>query len=330
MAKTSKSFSGADVLITGGLGFVGSNLAIELAKRKANVTIIDSLRPDYGGSMFNIEPVKDRVDVKVQDLNDFGKTCEAVRGKDFIFHMASQQSHVLWRDEPYSDLDDGIRATVVLLEALKKTKSEPRLVFGGTRGEYGRQKSPVNENAVPNPLGFYELCKLFSGRACELYSRTYGFEFVWARLTNIYGPRSSIKTNASGVVNWFVRLALEGKKIPLYYKGGIARDLLYAGDCVQALLLLADCAEANGEIVNVGSGKPVTLLQVAEKIVEAAGSGSIEFVKADAKRDKQEVGDAFLDVGKLERLTGFRQETGLDEGIRLTANYYKKYLQKYV
>ncbi len=316
--------------MTGGAGFIGSNLAVKLAEENAVVTVVDFLHPEYGGNLFNLDPVKERVTLRVQDLNDFEKTSDAVKNQDFVFHLASQQNHVLWQNNPFEDLQNNVRATLSLLRALQKTGFKGRLVYGGTRGEYGAQKGAIGESALPKPLGFHELSKLFAGNACELYSKTFGFEFVWARMANVYGPRAQVKANTSNVINWFVRLALEGKKIPLYQNGKIKRDLIYVDDCVDALMKIGLSPSAHGNVFNIGSGTPVSLLEVAEKITGIAVSGGIEFVEADAYRKKQEVGDVFLDIGKLEGLTGFKPKTSLGEGLRLTVDYYKKHLKKYV
>lgn len=322
-------YVGMKVLVTGGLGFIGSNIAAKLAELGAYVTIIDSLNPNYGGNLFNINEIQHKVKLKIFDINNFRKTLNCVKNQDLIFHCASQTNHILWRENPFQDLRDNVSATLTLAEACRRINDKVRIIYTGTRGEYGSHLEKISEKIPTNPLGFYELTKYFSGKILELYGQMYDLDYIWTRLTNIYGPRAQMKTNTSGVVNWFVRLALDEKEIPLYNKGVIKRDLLYIDDCVDALIKLGLSTKAKKEIFNVASGKSVSLFDVAKTIVSISSKGKIIFKPFDKRRLSQEPGDIFLDVKKLKTFISWNQKVNLKEGIKKTVLYYKKFKHKY-
>ncbi len=224
-------------MITGGLGFIGSNLAIRLAELGADVTVVDVLWPEHGGNIFNIEPVKERVRINICDIRDKYAMDVLVQDKDYIFHLAGQCSHVLGQADPYPDIDINIHGTAVLLESAKIKAPDATIVFTSTRGVYGSvAKLPVDENAVTNPKGLYELSNLTAERIVNFYGYNHGLKVINLRLSNIYGERSQMIHDKFGVVNWFIRLAMEDKAIKVFGDGKILRDFLYVGDCVDALL----------------------------------------------------------------------------------------------
>ena len=231
-----KSLSGARILITGGLGFIGSNLAARLAKEGARVTLCDAMIEGYGGNLANVAEIRDQVAINYADVRDESVMGQLVEGQDVVFHLAAQVSHVMSLSNPYPDIDINIKGTAAVLEACRKRNPQALVVRSGTRGQYGPAVSlPVAEDAPSDPRGIYEISQLSSEMICRTYTRIHGIRTVPLRLTNVYGPRAQMKHSQFGVVNWFVRLALEGRPIPIFGSGKILRDFLYVDDCVDAL-----------------------------------------------------------------------------------------------
>src|SRR5262245_9377842 len=216
------SWTDARVLITGGLGFIGSNLARRLVAEGARVTLCDAMIEGYGGNPANIREIQDRVAVDTSDVRDTSAMERLVRGQDVIFHLAAQVSHVMSLSNPYPDIDINIKGTAVILEACRKANPEVLLVRSGTRGQYGPAvQLPVSEQTPSDPRGIYEISQLSAEMICRTYTRIHGIRTVPLRLTNVYGPRAQMKHPHFGVVNWFVRLALEGRQIPILGNGKI-------------------------------------------------------------------------------------------------------------
>jgi UDP-glucose 4-epimerase len=324
------AFDGANVLITGGLGFIGSNLAIQLVALGANVTLADAMIPDYGGNLFNIEPIKDRIHINFGDICDRHAMNWLVRGQDYVFHLAGQVSHVLSLTDPYPDIEYNIKGTVVLMEALRHVNPRARVIFTGTRGQYGAAVHlPVAEDAATNPKGIYEVSNLAAEKIIQIYHDIHGIHAVLLRLTNIYGPRAQMKHAQYGVVNWFIRLALDNACIKVFGDGQIKRDLLYIDDCVDALLRCACNDRAAGQVLNVGVDQPVSLLDLAKTLVGTSGTGRWEFAPFTAERKAQEPGDFYSDVSKIRRLVGWEPRTSLADGLRHTVQYYREYKDHY-
>ena len=216
------AFKGKTALITGGMGFIGSNLAIRLANLGAKVTVLDSMIPDYGGNEFNLAPVKDRVRINYCDIRDESALDYLVRGQDYVFHLAGQVCHLMSLSNPFPDIQINITGTAVLMEALRKHNPNAICVYTGTRGQYGSSVSlPVNEEAPTNPKGIYEISNLTAEKIIKVYNDVHGIRSVLLRLSNIYGPRSQMMHSRFGVCNWFVRLALDNDTIQVYGDGSI-------------------------------------------------------------------------------------------------------------
>ncbi len=321
-------FQGAKVLVTGGMGFIGSHLAICLAQAGAKVTLVDAMIPDYGG--FNIEPVKDRVALDVADICDCHAMNWAVGGQDYIFHLAGQVSHTQCLTNPFVDIQYNIQGTLVLMEAVRRFNPRARVIFTGTRGQYGEAvELPVSEEAPTNPKGVYEISKLTAEKIIRFYHHVHGIHAVLLRLSNIYGPRAQMKHPQYGVVNWFVRLAIDDQCISLFGNGQIKRDFLYVDDCVEALLMCAIADRARGEILNVGVDQPSNFLELAQTLIRVGGSGRWEFAPFSPERQAQEPGDFYADISKIRRLVGWRPSTSLQEGLEKTVAYYRRYMQHY-
>ena len=316
---------GQRILITGGLGFIGSNLARRLVSDGAEVTLCDALIEGYGGNPANVREIRSQVEIDSSDVRDAAAMERLVDGRDIVFHLAAQVSHVMSLSNPYPDIDINIKGTAVVLEACRKKNPGAVVVRSGTRGQYGPAvKLPVSEETPSDPRGIYEISQLSAEMICRTYTRIHGIRTVPLRLTNIYGPRSQMKHSQFGVVNWFVRLALEGRPIPIFGSGRILRDFLYVDDCVEALLAAAASPLAVGEILNVGHDRPSTFLEVAELLGEILPGTQIEFTDFTPERKAQEPGDFVSDITKIRRLLAWEPKVALREGLGRTVDFYRE------
>jgi UDP-glucose 4-epimerase len=323
-------FASKRVLITGGLGFIGSNLAIRLVQGGAKVTLLDAMIPGHGGNLFNIEPVKDEVAVNFSDIRDENSMNYMVRGQDYIFHLAGQNDHILSQTDPYPDIDINVKGSVVLLEACRKFNPEAKLVYTGTRGEYGSvAQLPATEDAPINPKGIYELSSLTAQKVFKIYNDNNGIRSVTLRLTNIYGERAQMLHSRFGVANWFIRLALDDQQIQVFGDGTIVRDFVYVENCVDAICACARADEAYGEVLNVGHHMPSSFLELAKTVVEESGTGSWKLAPFTPERAAQEPGDFYSDISKIRRLTGWEPSTSLREGVRRTIDFYRAHKGQY-
>ncbi|HVE66409.1 MAG TPA: NAD-dependent epimerase/dehydratase family protein [Thermoanaerobaculia bacterium] len=324
------SLAGKSVLVTGGLGFIGSNLARRLLEEGARVTVCDAMIEGYGGNFANVAEVRSDLDVHLSDVRDEAGMARLVEGKDVVFHLAAQVSHVLSLSNPYPDIDINIRGTAALLEACRKRNPAAVVVRSGTRGQYGPTvRLPVSEETAADPRGIYEISQLSAEMICRTYTRIHGVRTVPLRLTNVYGPRGQMKHSHFGVVNWFVRLALEGRPIPVFGTGQILRDFLYVDDCVDALLAVAVEPAAVGEILNVGNDRASTFLEVAETLRDIVPGTEIVFTEFTPERKAQEPGDFVSDIGKIRRLTKWEPRVGLREGLERTVAFYRERKHEY-
>jgi UDP-glucose 4-epimerase len=324
------SFAGKKILITGGLGFIGSSLAIALAKQGAVITIVDNLTPNQGGNEFNIRSIRNRVLLNYADIRDTHAMNHLVKGKDFVFHLARQNDHILSLKDPFPDIDINVRGMAVLLEALKIHNQQARLIYVGTRGQYGNQVTlPVSETAPTNPRGIYEITNLTAEKMVSVYHEVHGLQSVMLRLTNVYGPKSQMKHDHYGVVNWFIRLALENKQIPLYGDGSLKRDFLYIDDAIDALILCATTQSCYGEILNVGNNKAETFRELVEALGRIIPTATWKFTQFSVERKAQEPGHFLSDITKINRLTGWKPKITLTQGLRRTVSYYKKHHNYY-
>ena len=323
-------FNNKKVLITGGMGFIGSNLAIRLVELGAEVSLLDGMIKGHGGNLFNIRPIRDRVKVEDGDIRDHNLINEIVRDKEYIFHLAGQNDHILSLEDPFPDIDINIKGSAVLLEACKKYNKEAKLIYTGTRGEYGRAvKLPVNEDAPIHPKGIYELSSLTAQKLFKIYNDNHGVRSITLRLTNIYGERAQMQHSRFGVVNWFIRQAIDNQKIEVFGDGSIKRDFLYVDDAVDAIVSIAREDTAYGEVFNVGHNMHANFLELAKRVVDLAGSGSWEFTPFSPERKAQEPGDFYSDITKIKKTVDWSPKTALEDGLAATIKYYKQYKEHY-
>ncbi len=325
-----KNYKNKKVLITGGMGFIGSTLAIALVKAGAKVNIVDSMIPEYGGNLWNIESIKDDIKINYCDITDRTAMEWVVRDREYIFHLAGQVSHIMSYSNPYADIDYNITGTVALVEACRKYNPNAIIIYTGTRGQYGpADVLPVSEDAPTNPKGLYEITNLAAEKILIAYNNSHKIRSVLTRLTNIYGPRAQMKTNKYGVANWFIRLSLEGGTIPLFGDGLIKRDFLYVDDVISALCMLPLKKECFGEVFNVGGSEISNFKELAETIVGITKKGSIVYTPFSEERKKQEPGDFYSDISKIKKYIGWEPKVMLSEGVEKTVSFYKKNRKHY-
>jgi UDP-glucose 4-epimerase len=324
------SFSGKRVLITGGLGFIGSNLAIKLVDLGVDVTLVDNMMPRQGGNLFNVSKIAGRVHINFSDVRNELSMNYLVQGQDYIFHLAGQVNHVDSVRNPIQDLDINCRGTLVLLESCRKFNREARIIFAGTRGEYGKSvKLPVAEDHPTNPKGIYAVTNLTAEKMVLVYRDIHGIEGACLRITNTYGQRHQMRHDEFGVVNWFIRRAIDGEMIPVFGDGKIVRDFLHVDDLVECLLKVAFSDAAYGEVFNVGTGVPTSFVDLAKLIVEVAKTGSHGFAEFTQERREVEPGDYYTDISKIKGMLGWQPQVTLREGLEKTIQFYRKYKSYY-
>ena len=323
-------FAGKNVMITGGLGFIGSNLAHELVKLKARVLIIDSLFPLYGGNIFNIKGIENRCKVFVKDVRDQSLINSLVKRQDFIFNLIGQRSHIDSLENPLQDLEANCKTHLVLLEACKRYNPKVKILFAGTRGQYGKPAYlPVDENHPMNPIDINGINKVAAETYHLLYYRNYGLRTTSLRLTNTYGPRHQMKNSKQGFLNWFSRLAIDDEEIRVFGDGKQLRDFNYVDDVVKAFLIAAVSKKTDGQFFNLGSGKPISVIDTAKLIVELSRSGKIKQIPFPEKNKKIEGGDYYANCTKIKKILGWKPNISLEDGLKMTIEYYRRNKKHY-
>ena len=319
------------ILITGGLGFLGSNLATKLSFENHDIIILDNLDPLYGGSRFNLSDANNQIiEVVIGDVTDTELVSKLVRGIDIVFHFAAQVSYIDSLNMPMKDIAINATATMILLEAIRELKQDTKIVFASSRMVYGKTIStPIREDHPTVPLSLYGTHKLTSERYLEIYHKNFGIKYNILRITNPYGIKQQMKHNKYGLVGWFIRQAMENKTIKIFGEGTQRRDYLFAEDIVNAFCSVAFCSDAANNIYTLGSGQSVQFREMVECVVNTVGNGNIEFVEWPKDYEKLETGDCELSIEKLQNDTGWRPNISLEEGVRKTHEFYKLHLDKY-
>ena len=324
-------YRGRKVMITGGVGFIGSNLARRLVDLGAEILLVDSLIPDYGGNLYNIQDVAAHLRLNVADVR-MQTTMEAlVRNQDVIFNLAGQVSHIDSMRDPYTDLEINCRAQLSILEACRKYNRSVRVVFAGTRQVYGRPDYlPVDEKHLVRPADINGVNKAAGEYYHLLYNNVFDVHACSLRLTNVYGPRQLIKHNRQGFIGWFIRLALEGREIQIFGDGSQLRDFVYVDDAADAFLRAGADSTCDGDVFNVGGDAPISHRDLAELLVSIAGRGSVRFVEWPADKKRIDIGSFYSDSQKFRAATGWTPRVTLEDGLRRTLEFYHEHLPAYL
>jgi UDP-glucose 4-epimerase len=323
-------YMGKKVLITGGLGFIGSNLARALVAQRAQVTLVDSLIPQYGGNLFNIQDIRTQVVVNICDVRDpFAMAC-LLEGKDYLFNLAGQTSHMDSMSDPRTDLEINASAQLSILEACRKSNPSIKIVFASTRQIYGKPNYlPVDEKHPIHPIDVNGINKLAGEWYHLLYSNVYGIHACALRLTNTYGPGMRVKDSRQTFLGIWVRMLLEGSPIKIFGDGMQLRDFNYVDDCIQALLLAGSSERANGKVYNLGSDEVVELKSLAEMMVNLGYGGSYELIPFPLERKAIDIGDYYGNFSLITKELGWKPKVGLKVGLKNTMAYYQMHRQHY-
>lgn len=323
-------FSGKYILITGGLGFIGSSLARRLVGCGAVVTLVDSMVPEYGGNFFNIREIQSRVRVNISDVRDEHSFKHLIQGQDYLFNLAGQTSHMDSMVDPFTDLEINSRAQLSILEACRKFNPGVQVVFASTRQLYGRPDYlPVDEKHLLRPVDVNGVNKMAGEWFHILYNNVHGVRACVLRLTNTIGPRMRIKDARQTFVGIWIRRILEG--LPFEVWGGDQlRDFTYVEDAVDAMLLVAISEKSNGAIFNLGGKEILRLRDLADALIAANGGGTYEVKDYPPERRAIDIGDYYSDWAEIHRTTGWQPSTGIRDVLDMTIKYYKEHLTNYI
>jgi UDP-glucose 4-epimerase len=328
--RTFEEFEGAAVLVTGGLGFIGSNLARRLVSLGARVTVVDSLIPEYGGNVFNISGMEDRIQVNISDVRDSFSMNRLVEGKNYLFNLAGQTSHMDSMEDPFTDLEINCKAQLSILESCRRHNPTIRIVFASTRQFYGRPAYlPVDERHPLRPVDVNGINKLAGEWYHTLYSSVYGIRACALRLTNTYGPRMRIMDARQTFVGVWIRRLLEGKPFEVW-GGEQLRDFTYVDDAVEAMLIAAKSDAAIGESFNLGGDRVVSLKELADMLIRVNEGGKYEIHTFPPDRKKIDIGDYYSDYGLIRNRLGWEPKTSLEQGLHKTLVYFRQHLAQYV
>jgi UDP-glucose 4-epimerase len=318
------------VLITGGLGFIGSNLARHLVALGAHVLLVDSLIPEYGGNIANIAGIEERVRVNIADVRDVHGMSYLVQGQDYIFNLAGQVSHIDSIRDPFTDLEINCRSQLTLVEVCRQQNPGVKLVHASTRQIYGRPRYlPVDEAHPLEPTDINGANKLAGEWYHLIYHRVYGLRTVSLRLTNTYGPRMRVKDARQTFVGWWIRQVVEGAELEIFGDGRQIRDFNYVDDVAQAMLLAGAADGVEGQVYNLGGDEPISLLDLAQLLIEINGGGDYRLVAFPPERKRIDIGDYTGDYTKIRTQLGWRPQVSLREGLARTLDYYRRYRDRY-
>jgi dTDP-glucose 4,6-dehydratase/UDP-glucose 4-epimerase len=330
MPESFEIFADSEVVVTGGLGFIGSALALRLVGLRAKVTLVDSLIPEYGGNLFNVHDIRERVTVDLTDVRDSAAMSRLIRNRKFLFNLAGQTSHLDSMTDPVTDLNINAAAQLHILEACRLHNRELKIVFASTRQIYGRPDYlPVDEKHPVRPVDVNGINKLAGEWYHLLYNDVYQIRACALRLTNTYGPAMRVKDARQTFLGIWIRRLLEKSPIQIFGDGEQQRDFNYVDDVVDALLRAAASEKANGQVFNLGHSEHVSLRELASLLVKINGGGEHELVPFPQDRKNIDIGDYYADFGKIEKTLGWRPEVSLKDGLKRTLEYYRQNLAHY-
>jgi UDP-glucose 4-epimerase len=331
MTEYQRFYDGRRVMITGGLGFIGSNLAHALVRLGAKILIVDSLIPEYGGNLFNIDSIEDALKVNIADVRQQSTMNYLVRDHEVIFNLAGQVSHVDSMQDPYTDLEINCRSQLSLLEACRRYNPGVKVVYAGTRQVYGRADAlPVTEEHLVRPTDVNGINKAAGEYYHLVYNNVFGVRTCSLRLTNTYGPRQLLKHNRQGFIGWFIRLAIEDGEIEIYGDGSQIRDFVFVDDAADAFLRAGASDVCNGQVFNVGGLEPIMHRDLVALLIAVAGSGRFRFVDWPPDKQAIDIGSFYADSSRIAATLGWRPVTPLSEGLRRTIDFYRAHLAHYV
>jgi UDP-glucose 4-epimerase len=323
-------FKGRKILITGGLGFIGSALAHRLVELESQVTLVDSLIPEYGGNLFNIERIKTQVKVNIADVRDKYSMSYLVKDHDLLFNLAGQTSHLDSIRDPYTDLDINCRSQLSILEACRENNPNIKLIFASTRQLYGvAEYLPVDEKHPLRPVDVNGINKMAGEWYHILYSNIHGIRAGVLRLTNTYGPRMRIKDARQTFLGSWIRQIISGEDILIYGDGEQLRDFNYVDDVVDALLLVGLHKEADGKVFNLGATPAISLKNLADLLVEINRGGTLRYVAFPKELKSIDIGDYYADYSLISRTLGWEPKISLNVGLSKTIEYFREYSQFY-
>ncbi len=327
---TSQAFCDSRILITGGLGFIGSTLAMKLADLGADVTVVDSLIPEYGGNLSNTSGYESRLHINISDVRDEHSMRYLVQGKDYLFNLAGQTSHMDSMQDPSTDLEINCRAQLSILEACRRYNPEVKIVFASTRQIYGKPDSlPVAEDHLLRPVDVNGINKMAGEWYHILYNNVYDLRACALRLTNTYGPRMRIKDARQTFLGIWVRQVIQGNAFDVW-DGHQVRDFTYVDDAVEAFLLAAASDVANGQVFNLGGEAVINLKSLAELLVKVSGSGTYALKTFPSDRKKIDIGDYYSNFDKIRSMLGWEPKVPLSDGLARTVAFYRQHLAKYL
>lgn len=323
--------SNKKILITGGLGFIGSNLTRRLAGCGNSVTVVDSLIPEYGGNLRNLHDLRDEIVVNLSDVRDPFSIKELIKGQDYLFNLAGQTSHLDSMNDPFTDLDINAKAQLSILEAGRKNNPNIRIVFASTRQVYGKpQHLPVNEKHPLNPVDVNGINKIAGEQYHLLYNQVYGIRSSVLRLTNTYGPRMRIKDARQTFLGIWIRNLIEKKPIQVFGDGKQRRDYNYVDDVVDALIIAATRNETAGKIYNLGAPRPISLQETAQIMCEKIEGASYALVPFPEERKVIDVGDFISDYSIFQSSFGWNPKVDFETGIERSIEFFKDELKYYI
>ncbi len=321
-------YEGKKVLITGGLGFIGSTLAYRLVEMGCEITLIDSLFPEYGGNLYNINGIENKVKVNISDVRDRSSMNYLVQNKDCIFNLAGTLSHTDSMKDPFTDLEINCVAQLSILESCRKYNPSVKILFAGTRGQYGKADYlPVDEKHLMHPTDVNGINNMAGEWYHILYNNVYGIRSCSLRLTNTYGPRHQMKHHRQGIINWFVRQIIDGTKVKIFGDGKQIRDTNYVDDVVEAMLVAMSDEKTNGHVYNIG-GIPINLTDIVKLMIKVNG-GLYETVPFPKESKQIEIGDYVADHSKFSGATGWSPKISIEDGLKKTFEYYRKHKNNY-